>query len=258
LHFETLMYDVRERVGTVVLSRPERLNAMNRAMWMDLRDMVEHVRTAAQAGSLRALIFKGAGDAFSTGGDISDFGMLQSPDERQMYIEEVLALYEAIEKLPLPTIAAVHGRAFGGGCELTLVCDMVVADETALFALPEQTVGLFPGVAVARGEHQLSPHWLNYLTFTGIAIDATTALTAGLVNEVVPAGSHGERAAVLARAVAAGGPLALRRAKAIINAGSIGGYSDSISAIPHLMATRDHAEGIAAFQAGRRPEFRGE
>jgi enoyl-CoA hydratase len=258
LHFETLQYDLQERVATVVLSRPERLNAMNRAMWVDFRGVVEHVRAAADTDSLRALIFKGAGDAFSTGGDINDFEILQSSDDRRAYIKEVLAIYEAIEELPVPTIAAVHGQAFGGGCELTLVCDMVVADETALFALPEQRVGLFPGVAIARGDRRLHSHWLRYLAFTGTVIDAATALTAGLVNEVVPAGSHGERSAVLAHAVAAGGPLAVSRAKAIVNAGSVGGYSESISAIPELMATRDHAEGIAAFKARRRPEFCGE
>ena len=86
MHFETLQYDLQERVATVVLSRPERLNAMNRAMWVDLRGVVEHVRAAADTDSLRALIFKGAGDAFSTGGDISDFEMLQSSDDRRAYI----------------------------------------------------------------------------------------------------------------------------------------------------------------------------
>ena len=258
MDLETLRYDLDERVGTVVMSRPEHLNAMNRAMWVDLRMVVEHVRDATTTDGIRALVFIGAGDAFSTGGDIDDFESLRSPDERRAYMEEVTGVYEAIEDLPVPTIAAVHGYVVGGGCELTLVCDIAIADETALFALPEQRVGLFPGVAVARGGRQLSSHWLKYLAFSGVDIDAATALTAGLVNEVVAAGSHGARAATLARSIAEGGPLGIRRAKAIINAGSVGGYAESISAIPDLMATRDHVEGIAAFRARRTPEFRGE
>jgi enoyl-CoA hydratase/carnithine racemase len=258
LDLETLRYELDGRVGTVVLSRPEQLNAMNRAMWVDLRTVAEQVRAATTADQIRALVFIGAGDAFSTGGDIDDFESLRSPDERRAYIEEVIGVYEAIENLPVPTIAAVHGYAFGGGCELSLVCDIAIADETSQFALPEQRVGLFPGVAVARGGRQLSSHWLKYLAFTGVTIDAATALTAGLVNEVVAAGSHGERAATLARSIADGGPLALRRAKAIINEGSPGGYAESMSVIPELMATQDHHEGIAAFRARRTPEFHGE
>jgi enoyl-CoA hydratase len=258
LDLETLRYDLDDKVGTVVLSRRERLNAMNRTMWVDLRRVIEHVRHGADNDSVRALVFIGAGESFSTGGDIEDFEKLESPDDRHAYMEEVLAVYEAIENLAVPTIAAVHGHAFGGGCELTLVCDIVVADETARFALPETRVGLFPGVAVARGGRQINSHWLKYLTFTGAPIDAVTAVTAGLVNEVVAAGSHGTRSDTLARAIAGAGPLAIARAKAIINAGCAGGYSESLSAIPELMATRDHAEGIAAFKERRRPEFRGE
>jgi enoyl-CoA hydratase len=258
LDLETLRYDLDGKVGTVVLARPERLNAMNRAMFADLGRVVEHVRAATASDGLRALVFVGAGDAFSTGADIDDFEELRSVDERRRYMEDVIAVYEAVEHLPVPTVAAVHGFAFGGGCELTLVCDLVIADETALFALPELRVGLFPGVAIARGARQLSSHWLKYLAFTGSRVDAQTALTAGLVNEVVATGSHGARAASLARSIAEGGPLALRRAKAIVNAGSDGGYAQSITAIPELMATRDHGEGLAAFRARRAPEFRGE
>ena len=258
MDLETLRYDLDRRVGTVVLSRPEHLNAMNRPMWADLQAVVGQVRSAMTTDDIRALVFIGAGDAFSTGGDIDDFEGLRSADERRAYMEEVTGVYEAIENLPVPTIAAVHGYAFGGGCELTLVCDIAIADETALFALPEQRVGLFPGVAVARGGRQLSSHWLKYLAFTGVRIDAATALAAGLVNEVVPAGSHGDRAATLARSMSEGGPLGVRRAKAIINAGPVGGYAESVSAISELMATRDHVEGIAAFRARRTPEFRGE
>lgn len=258
MDLETLRYDLDDKVGTVVLSRPERLNAMNRTMWVDLRRVIELVRHGADDDSIRALVFIGAGESFSTGGDIEDFEKLESPDARRAYMEEVLAVYEAIENLAVPTIAAVHGHAFGGGCELTLVCDIVVADETARFALPEAHVGLFPGVAVARGGRQLNSHWLKYLIFTGTPIGAVTAMTAGLVNEVVTAGAHGSRAAALARDIAGAGPLAIARAKVIINAGCVGGYSESLSAIPELMATRDHAEGISAFREGRTPEFRGE
>jgi enoyl-CoA hydratase/carnithine racemase len=258
LDLETLRYELAGKVGTVVLSRPERLNAMNRVMFGDLRKVVDHVRTASEIDEVRALVFVGEGAAFSTGGDIDDFGKLRSPDERREYMEDVVAVFEAVEHLPVPTVAAVHGLALGGGCELTLVCDIVIADETAHFGMPEIRVGLFPGIAIARGGRQLSSHWLKYLALTGERVGARTALTAGLVNEVVALGSHAERATTLARSIAGGSPLAIRRAKAIVNAGPVGGYAETISAIPELMATRDHQEGIAAFRAGRDPEFSGE
>ena len=257
MHLDTLRFELHDRVAVVTLARPERLNAMNVAMWADLRTVCEEVE-ARWPHELRVMVFTGEGRSFCVGGDVDDFATLVSEQDRSRYLENVLAVYERIETLPVPTVAAVHGHALGGGCELTLVCDLVVADETATFGLPETRLGLFPGVAVARGVARVTSQWLKYLVFTGQAIDAATAAGAGLVNEVVPAGRALERATEIASTIAASAPLAISTAKALINQGSPGGYGDSLVEIPRLMGTADHAEGLAALVERRMPEFRGE
>ncbi len=257
MELETLRLDVRNRIAVITLARPERLNAMNLAMWDELSRVCDVV-AGRWPDEVRAAVFAAEGTAFCVGGDIDDFGTLTTESARTGYLRDVLDLYARIEALPVPTVAAVHGLALGGGCELTLVCDIVVADETAVFGLPETRIGLFPGVGVARGARQLNAHALKYLTFTGDRVDVARAAAMGLVDEVVAEGEALRRAEEVAGAIAAGAPRAIAAAKAIINAGSPRGYADSLDTIPQLMGTADHAEGLAAFAGRRSPEFSGE
>ena len=113
------------------------------------------------------------------GGDIEGFGELGGTGDRRAYVQEALRSFRSFEELSKPTIAAVHGHALGGGCELTMVCDLVVADETARFATPEAGVGLFPGPGVVRGRSNLTLHTLKYMIFTGATLDARQALAPG-------------------------------------------------------------------------------
>src|SRR5262249_37347972 len=121
------MIDVRVEgaIAWCTLNRPERLNAMPRSFWPQLCDVVARVGDDPAA---RVAIFSGAGRAFSVGGDIEDFGLIGDVADRRAYMREAQSAYRAVERLPKPTIAAVHGHAAGGGCELTMVCDLVVAD----------------------------------------------------------------------------------------------------------------------------------
>ena len=171
-------------------------------------------------------------------------------------MDRVFSVYRAIEEIPVATIAAVHGNAVGGGCELTLVCDLVVADETASFGLPETAVGLFPGIGVARGREQLSQHWLRYLALDRDSISADEALLAGLVNRVVPAGKHIDVAVELAHKITRRAPLAVRAAKQQLTRGAAA-YDAPRRVVSELMSTRDHAEGLAAFREGRNAKFEG-
>src|SRR3954451_14560784 len=144
------------------------------------------VTEADQNPAVRVLVFHGAGKCFSVGGDIEGVGELGGAGDRRAYVQEALRSSRAVEEISKPTIAAVHGHALGGGCELTMVCDLVVADETARFGTPEAGVGLVPGPGLVRGLAHVNLHWLKYMVLTGLPLDAQEARLAGLVNTVVP------------------------------------------------------------------------
>jgi enoyl-CoA hydratase/carnithine racemase len=249
-----LQYDVRDNVAWVLLDRADKLNAMDRDFWVELREIC--VRAGADP-EVRALVFHGAGKCFSVGGDISTFGGLDDAAERRAFSEECLLTLRMVEEIPKPTIAAVHGYAFGGGCELTMVCDLVVADETAVFATPEASVGLFPGLGVVRGRAHAGLHWMKYLAFTGERISAADARTAGLVTTVTEPGEHVAEAARLAALIATKAPLAIAVAKRILQRGNGDGYEWSIEAVAMLHGTADQAEGVSAFLERRTPKFEG-
>ena len=180
----------RGAVAWLTLDRPDKLNAMPRSFWGELTSTLSDIEAD---DAIRVVVFHGAGRCFSVGGDIEDFGEIGGVADRRAYMREALGAYKVLEALPKPTIAAVHGHALGGGAELTLVCDIVIADETARFGTPEAAVGLVPGLGVVRGLSQVNLHWMKYMVMTGLPLDAQEALTAGLVNKVVPAGEHVDR-----------------------------------------------------------------
>ena len=248
-----LSYRTEGPIAYAMLDRPEKLNAMTRGFWDDLRAVLER---AEQDDTVRVLIFHGAGRCFSVGGDIEDFGEIGGVADRRAYMREALGAYKVLEALPKPTIAAVHGHALGGGCELTLVCDIVIADETARFGTPEAAVGLVPGLGVVRGLSQANLHWMKYMVMTGLPLDAQEALTAGLVNKVVAKGEHISAAEELAKTIATRSPLALAVGKEILNRDSWEGYQYAVEAISLLQSADDFKEGIAAFTDRREPVFR--
>jgi enoyl-CoA hydratase/carnithine racemase len=247
-----LRRETRGATAWLTLDRPDKLNAMARGFWAELRDAMRDVEAD---DAVRVAIFHGAGRAFSVGGDIEDFGNLGDVADRRTYMREALGALRAVEQLPKPVIAAVHGHALGGGCELTMVCDVVVADETARFGTPESSVGVVPGLGVVRGLSHVNLHWMKYLVMTGLPITPQEALTAGLVNRVVPAGEHLAEAERLADAIASRSPLALAVGKEILSRGSWEGYEYAVEAIALLQGAADFKEGIAAFADGREPVF---
>jgi enoyl-CoA hydratase/carnithine racemase len=249
-----IRYSASDGIATALLDREDKLNAMDRPFWAELEDCLAG---AAADPAVRVLIFRGAGRCFSVGGDIAGFGAVGGSEDRRAFIGEALKALRAVDDFPKPTIAAVHGHALGGGCELTMVCDIVVADETASFATPEASVGLVPGLGVARGLAQLNLHWMKYLVLTGERLDAEQARLAGLVNVVTPAGGHVEEAERLAAAIATKAPLALEVGKALLNRSSSEAYAHAADAVPFLMGTEDCAAGIAAFKARQTPKFQG-
>jgi enoyl-CoA hydratase/carnithine racemase len=249
-----LTYSVDGAVAWAVLNRPDKLNAMARDFWPELHAVVER---AAADPQVRVLAFRGEGRCFSVGGDIASFGELGDAADRRAYVGEALGAYRAVEALAKPTIAAVHGHALGGGCELTLVCDIVVADETARFGMPEAQVGLVPGLGVVRGLSHVNLHWMKYMVLTGELLSAQEALTAGLVNRVTAPGGHVAEAQRLGELMASRAPLALAVGKDILGRHADEGYAHAIAAVSYLQGTEDALEGIAAFRERRDPKFEG-
>lgn len=243
----------RGAVAWLTLDRPDKLNAMPRSFWGELTATLNDIEAD---DAIRVVVFHGAGRCFSVGGDIEDFGEIGGVADRRAYMREALGAYKVVEALPKPTIAAVHGHALGGGAELTLVCDIVIADETARFGTPEAAVGLVPGLGVVRGLSQVNLHWMKYMVMTGLPLNAQEALIAGLVNKVVPAGEHVTAAEELANTIATRSPLALAVGKEILNRDSWDGYQYAVEAISLLQSADDFKEGIAAFTDRRAPVFR--
>ena len=246
-------------VITVILNRPEQHNAMNTAMGEDLLACFDAL---ARDPDARAVVFTGAGDkAFCAGGDLKERNEMTDEAWRaQHVIFEQAAL--RVLRCPMPVIAAVEGFALAGGCELAILSDFIVASETAVFGVPETTLGIFPGI----GGTQLLPRILGAplakeLIFTGRRLRADEAKAVGLINHLVPAGQARAKAAEVAATIAKNGPIAVRQAKKAIAYGSETDLETAmilaIEAYNATVVTEDRVEGVRAFNEKRTPEFKG-
>jgi len=246
-------------VVTVELNRPEALNAMNTAMGEELLRCFD---AFTWDKTVRAVVFTGAGEkAFCVGGDLKERNEMSDEVWRAQHLifEQGAA---RVLHCPAPVIAAVEGFALAGGCELALLSDFIVAGETAVFGVPETTLGIFPGI----GGTQLLPRIVGApiareMIFTGRRVDAKEAKAVGLVNHLVPKGQARAKALEIATTIAANGPVAVRQAKKAINRGSETdletGMALAIEAYNVTVTTEDRLEGVRAFNEKRKPRFQG-
>lgn len=233
------------------------LNALDTAM---LTELTRVFTALAADAAVRVVILTGTGDrAFCAGADLKERAAM-TDDQFLAQRPAFRSAFAALLALPQPVIAAVSGYALGGGCELALSCDVIVADETAVFGLPETSVGLVPGCGGTQlTARRIGPGLAAELIFSARHVPAGEAFRIGLCDQLAPAGTAGEAASRLARRIARNSPVAVRAAKRALRNGhglSLGAALDVEDAAWRTAATSpDRREGIAAFAAKRRPAW---
>jgi enoyl-CoA hydratase/carnithine racemase len=248
--------EVRDLVGLVKLDRPEKRNALSPSV------MEELARAVAQLDDddrIRCIVIAGSDEVFAAGADIK---AMSERSFQQVLAASTVGFWHRIASCRTPMIAAVSGFALGGGCELALLCDMIVASETAEFGQPEITLGIIPGGGgTQRLARVIGKQRAMELVLTGRRIDVAEAQRIGIVNVVAPKKQWLEQAIEVAGVIARRPPLAVRMAKqAVLAADEMplsGGLQHERRLYELSMATEDRVEGMRAFLEKRRPEFRG-
>lgn len=253
---------LEERDGHVViatLNRPDVMNALNFPTLLELRALCARLR---EDDTVRAVIFTGAGErAFSAGADLKERKTMPAEKVPQ-FVENIRGAFDDIAALPMPTIAALNGVAFGGGLELALACDLRVLAPHATLGLTEVTLAIIPGAGgTQRLPRLVGVGHAKELILTGRRISPEQALAIGLANRVVGPGQVLSAARELAAEIAANGPVAVRAAKHAIDAGSQlpirEGIAIEADCYARVLPTEDRLEALAAFAEKRKPVYRG-
>jgi enoyl-CoA hydratase len=259
MDLQTLLYDVRDRIGLITINRPDKLNALNAEAKRELGEVVGAIQSDPDVD---VLIITGAGaKAFVAGTDIAELAELDR-ETGEEFSAKGQQLFDRIENLAKPVIAAVNGYALGGGCELALACHVRIASENARFGQPEVQLGVIPGYGgtqrlarlVGRGKAM-------EMILGGAPIDAAEALRIGLVNSLVPGDELMNAARDLARRIASNGQAAVRLALKAVNTTQQTTLSDGQTIEAELFgescSTVDFKEGVGAFLEKRKPRFQG-
>lgn len=259
-HYENLLVERRGSVGVVTINRPKVLNALD---VRTLSEIYEAIDELGQDASVRGIILTGAGEkAFVAGADIAHLSAL-GPREAHRFSHQGGRTLRRIESVEKPVLAAVNGFALGGGCELALACDVIIASTRARFGQPEVNLGVIPGFGgTQRLSRLVGKNLARYMIFTGDIFDATWAQDKGLCAEVVEPEELMPRCVSIVEKIARKGPLAVAEAKRVIQLGynlTLGTAIEVESmAFSGLFATEDLNEGMAAFLEKRHADFKGE
>jgi enoyl-CoA hydratase/carnithine racemase len=257
---EPLRVERHDGVVVVTLDRPEMRNALSPGLLTALHDTMAELGARAPS-DVRCVVLGAAGPVFAAGADLREL-QRRSPKENLAYNEQILATFDAVDTLPVPSIAALSGHALGGGFELALACTLRIAAVSARFGFPEVKLGILPGAGgTQRLPRAIAAGAAWRLLLTGEPINGARALELGVVDEAVPAEQVDERAFALADAIAATAPLSVRAIMRAVRAGGEMALSDGIAyahhQLPELLRSADHQEGLAAFAERRPPRFVG-
>lgn len=257
MFYELILTETRGRVGLITLNRPQAMNALNNRL---MRELMSALESYDKDDAVGAMVITGNEKAFAAGADIKEMADLSA---QEIMDRDHVAVFGRIRAIQKPVIAAVSGWALGGGCEVALSCDMIVASETAKFGQPEITIGVIPGaggtqrLTRAVGKAIAMEMVLNNRTLT-----AQEAYQFGMVNRLVPVAEYLEQALKLAEEIASRAPLAVRSAKKMINQAFEEALSEGLAEEKRefysLFASKDQKEGMQAFIEKRKPEWKGE
>ncbi|MDN5323359.1 MAG: enoyl-CoA hydratase [Clostridia bacterium] len=256
---KNVLFENQEGIGIITINRPKALNALNIDVFNELSPLLDEI---AKDNSIRVVIITGSGEkSFVAGADITYMLPMSSP-EGKAWGEVGQGVFNKIEKLPQPVIAAINGFALGGGCELAMACDIRIASEKAKFGQPEVGLGIIPGFAgTQRLPRLVGKGRAKELLFTGDMIDAHEAYRIGLVNKVVSPEELMDAAKGMAKKIMKHAPYAVQLCKEAVNVGmevdleTGSKYEGALFGV--TCATEDKKEGMTAFVEKRKPNFTG-
>ena len=251
-----VLLEKKGNIAVATINRPKALNALNSQVLEDLNELVDLVTADEE---IRALVLTGAGEkAFVAGADIGEMSTLTKA-EGEAFGKKGNDIFRKLETMPIPVIAAINGFALGGGCELSMSCDIRICADTAVFGQPEVGLGITPGFGgTQRLARLVSPGMAKQLIYTARNIKADEALRIGLVNAVYPAEELMAAAEKMAATIAANAPIAVRACKKAINEGLDVDMDAALVIEEKLFGscfeTADQAEGMGAFLEKRKHE----
>lgn len=254
--YQFILASVEDMVGVIQLNRPDKLNAISIDLMKELVDCLEKMDDSDE---VRCIVLTGNEKAFAAGADIDQMAKAST---MEMLLLDQFARWDRIRKIHKPIIAAISGYALGGGCELAMTCDMIVASETAKFGQPEINIGVIPGAGgTQRLTRAVGKAKAMELVLTGRMMGAQEALDCGLINKVAPVELYLEEAKALAKEIASKPPVAVRLAKeSILKAFDTtieGGLDFERKAFYLLFSSEDKQEGMNAFLEKRKAQFTG-
>ena len=253
--YETIIAETRGKVGLITLNRPKALNALNSQVLSELLDAAKGFETDAGIG---AMVLTGSDKAFAAGADIKE---MQAKTYVEAYLGEFFAGWEDFTRMRKPIVAAVAGYALGGGCELAMMCDFIIAADTARFGQPEITLGVMPGMGGSqRLTRFVGKSKAMDMVLTGRMMDAAEAERAGLVSRVVPAAELLDEALKAAAKIASFSLPAVMMAKESVDRAYETTLAEGLRferrLFHSMFALDDQKEGMAAFVEKRKPDFR--
>jgi len=252
--FKTISFTKKDSIAEIVLNNPP-VNIMTQLMMQEINTVLENIKDE----NLHFLIFKGEGKHFSAGADVGEHTKEKCPE----MIPEFTKLFYNLRKIPYPTLAVVQGMALGGGCELVVFCDMVIASEKAKIGQPEISVGVFPPLAVVVFPYLIGSNRAMELLLSGEIISAAEAEKIGLINKVFPVENFEEKTEEFIAKFTKKSSVVLQLTKKAINRGLYTEFEQALMTseriyLDELMKSHDANEGIQAFLEKRNPDWKGE